>query len=344
MEQVRTELGLPYTALCMGSDLPYSTLMRWKRRKKQRKPLWNPPGPKKTEPVDWNRLELDIRNLAHRYKRTHGTGELYQRYRYAMSRREFQEHVRRAREEAWDLRLATTTRITWNTPGLVWAMDDTGTFTDSNGIELRVQNIRDMASRYELTPLAGDMPHGEEIAGHLEALFRLHGAPLFLKRDNGGNQNHLAVNDVLARYWVIPLNSPTYYPEYNGSVERAQQELQTACEILLADKPPCPPVHAEAYVRLAAHDLNHNPRRSFKGRTPCRIFNQTGRNAMIDIRERKEVTDHLIETTAAVIAKIDEPTQRTVNRAWRLNSEQWLQDQGHITVSVKSPVLPSFLT
>jgi len=327
----------------MGSDLAYSTLMRWKRRKSRHERLLNRPGPRKVEPVDWEQLEHDIRALAHRHKRTHGTAKLYERYRRSMSRRQFQELVRRAREEAWDLHLAEMTRITWNTPGLVWAMDDAEVFPDSTGEPVRAQNIRDMASRYELAPLAGDMPHGEEIAGHLNQLFRVRGAPLFLKRDNGGNQNHLAVNEVLAKYWVIPLNSPVYYPKYNGSVENSQKSLQAECAELLSNRPPCPREHAEAYVQLAAHNLNHSPRRSFKGRTPCRILAPAGGNAMINIRERKEVTDYLIETTAAIVAKIEDPDRRAVNRAWRLNAEQWLQDQGHMTASVKSPVLPSFL-
>ena len=45
---------------------------------------------------------------------------------------------------------------------------------------------------------------------HLAKLFRRHGAPLFLKRDNGSPLNHAAVNAVLAEFGVIPLNSPAH--------------------------------------------------------------------------------------------------------------------------------------
>jgi hypothetical protein len=31
---------------------------------------------------------------------------------------------------------------------------------------------------------------------------------------------------VLAKYWVIPFNSPPHYPQYNGGGERAQIEVQ----------------------------------------------------------------------------------------------------------------------
>jgi hypothetical protein len=49
---------------------------------------------------------------------------------------------------------------------------------------------------------------GEEVAGHLDCLFGRFGPPLFCKRDNGGNVNHAAVDDVLGDAMVIPINSP----------------------------------------------------------------------------------------------------------------------------------------
>ena len=58
--------------------------------------------------------------------------------------------------------------------------------------------------------------------------FRHHGAPLFLKRDNGGNLNHHLVDELLGEYLVIPINSPCYYPQYNGGIERGQGDIK-AC-------------------------------------------------------------------------------------------------------------------
>jgi len=46
---------------------------------------------------------------------------------------------------------------------------------------------------------------GRDVAGYLRALFDQHGAPLFLKRDNGSIFNHRAVDAVLAEHCVIPL-------------------------------------------------------------------------------------------------------------------------------------------
>ena len=58
-------------------------------------------------------------------------------------------------------------------------------------------------------------------------IFHRFGPPLFLKRDNGGNLNHLTVNQVLEEAMVIPINSPVITAPYNGAVEHAQGEVKT---------------------------------------------------------------------------------------------------------------------
>ena len=76
------------------------------------------------------------------------------------------------------------------------------------------------------------------MAVRLEQLFLRHGPPLVLKRDNGSNLNHQAVDEVLTRYLVIPLNSPPHYPPYNGGMECAVRELKTPLvEKILASGP-----------------------------------------------------------------------------------------------------------
>ena len=74
--------------------------------------------------------------------------------------------------------------------------------------------------------MAGGFPVGEEIAGYLSDKFSRFGPPLLLKRDNGGNMNHSAVNDVLAEFFILPLNSPAYYAPYNGAIEESQREMK----------------------------------------------------------------------------------------------------------------------
>ena len=84
----------------------------------------------------------------------------------------------------------------------------------------------------------GEHVWGETVAVHLEQLLLRHGPPLVLKRDNGSNLNQQAVDEVLARYLVMPLNSPPHYPPYNGGMECAVRELKTPLrEKILASGP-----------------------------------------------------------------------------------------------------------
>ena len=93
---------------------------------------------------------------------------------------------------------------------------------------LHLHNLTDLHSRYRLPPLASDcLPCGEEVAGHLQYLFDRFEPPLFCKRDNGGNLNHLAVNQVLEEALVIPINSPPHRAPYNGAIEHTQGEFKS---------------------------------------------------------------------------------------------------------------------
>ena len=116
--------------------------------------------------------------------------------------------------------------------------------------------LRDISSLF----LISESMTADKIAVHLERLFKQYGAPLFLKRDNAGNLNHGCVNEVLTKYWVIPFNSPTYYPPYNGGIEKSQGEvkqwLRRHCSSLKQQK-----IMLENLTQNALHELNHMPRR-----------------------------------------------------------------------------------
>ena len=99
--------------------------------------------------------------------------------------------------------------------------------------------------------------HRRRRGGPLDELFTQFGPPLVLKRDNGSNLNSAAVNAVLSRWLVIPLNSPPHYPPYNGGIERSQRELKdTLRPCLLASREAA---SRPSQVALAVHELNHRP-------------------------------------------------------------------------------------
>ncbi len=329
LEALHGETGWPYRALCGVTGPPYSTLMRWRMRVRLKEPPIKVPGPKKVLPPDWEALRREIGLLEHGRKRTAGTEALWRRHGDRISRRAFREEVRKQRLEEHRRRAAAMRRIEWRVPGAVWSMDDTG--SKRRGY---VHQVQDLASRYKFQPPAGNaLPHGEEVAENLERLFERHGAPLVIKRDNGGNLNHGAVDALLDRYMVIPLNSPPYWPGYNGGIERAQRELAEETR-RMRDQGSMPMLGRGQHARLSVERLNHRRRPCLRGRTSCEVF-CTGREGMkrYNKRRRREAMEAIDSLFLKELDQVRGMSRRTVDAAWRRAVENWLLSEGIIVVS-----------
>ena len=119
-------------------------------------------------------------------------------------------------------------------------------------------------------------PCGEELVGHLDRLFSRFGAPLFCKRDNGGNLNHAAADQALSEAMVFPIKSPVYTASYNEAIEHTQgyfkgypKRWQWKAKFLR---------QCVLLAETAAHDINHRPRRRcLDGKTACRAYFGNGR-------------------------------------------------------------------
>jgi hypothetical protein len=227
-------------------------------------------------------------------------------------------------------------RIIGNVPNTAWSMDPSE-YGQRDEAKSHLSQMQDLASRYKFDPMAGDIPDGEEISGYLTAEFRRFGPPLLLKRDNGGNLNHAAVNDVLAEHFVLPLNSPVHYPPYNGAIEEAQAELKGGLAAKFAYKP-CPREHLEAYAAAVEHDLNHRPRPCLNGRNACQVY-FSGRRTFTKW-ERRDAYDWITNLQSDILCSEDGVQPHA---AWRIAVEAWLRMKGLITVTVNGKVLPSFL-
>jgi hypothetical protein len=205
IEEMKERTRMPYKTICQALRFPLGSFNRWRHRIREDLDLIKRPGPKKVEPFDPSVLDAEIRLLGHGRKRSTGTTELYQRHRLSLSRRELGRMVERVRHTLMASHRRHLRRIEWVTPGIAWAMD--GTEYDLGlASKIYLCNMQDL--RYKFLPLAGEYPVGEEIAGYLSEKFDRYGAPLVLKRDNEGNMNHAAVNDVLEEFFILPLNNP----------------------------------------------------------------------------------------------------------------------------------------
>jgi hypothetical protein len=320
LEQLQTgRQEFTWTQLCSGL-IPYSTVLRWKARAKAGQILVQKAGPKKKPLLDGAILRQQIQQLPTGPRRTSGTTQLHQQWSEFISRRQFQEMLTQERQNKID----NMKRITWHRPGVAWSLD-----TTEYG-SMKITPLRDLASKYQIpTPLVAPTEDGLQIAAYLERIFRQEGAPLFLKRDLGSPLNCLAVDNVLEQYRVLPLNSPPGYPRYNGSAERAMQDLKKALDQQHQRTLILP---MAVQLELATHELNHKPRRVLGGLTPCQVHHDPNRRLRLHPAVRRRIFRELLEQFWQCAQCMPERNRHTLNAAWRLLVEDWLRRQQWISV------------
>jgi hypothetical protein len=254
--------------------------------------------------------------------------------------------VERVRQDLLATHRRHLRRIEWVMPGVAWAMD--GTEYDM-GLADKVYlcNIQDLGSRYKFLPLAGGYPVGEEVAGYLSEKIVRYGAPLVLKRDNEGNMNHRAINEVLEEFFILSLNSPEYYAPYNGAIEESQREVKTCLRDKLALGLLECSEHLAAYAEAVVNDLNHRHRPCLNGRTSCQLFFESANKPAFSRRERREVYDSIMEKAERILSAMKQSGKSVRESAWRIAVESWLKSRGFIKVYINQkchPILPQFLS
>jgi hypothetical protein len=339
---MREKTGMSYRDLCGVLKVPWSSFSRWRQRIRKDAVLIKPPGPKKVEPFDPAVLATDIRCLAHRCKRSHGAGSLYGRYRQMVSRRELSRMVWQVRHDLWTGQRKNLRRIEWLVPGVVWSMDATEYDRQAPSIgKVHLHSMQDLGSRYKFLPMAGRYLVGEEIAGYLADKMYRYPPPLFLKRDNGGNMNHRAVNEVLSEFFVLPLNSPAYYAPYNGAIEESQRELKSCLRDRLGLAPSCSREQIESYAEAAVHDLNHRPRNCLGGKTSCQVFFHFQDQPAFTKRERGDIYECLMESADIILSKMGQFGSAARESAWRIAAESWLRSKAYIKLKTDLKVSPN---
>jgi transposase InsO family protein len=318
LETAQSRSGFSRRALCKG--LPYSSILRWRSRQCRGQEPLQKPGPKKSAPLDWKTLLPNIQKLDHGRQRTHGTTALWTQYQKQLSRRQFHILVKEERDQ----RLHAMPRILWHKPGLVWAIDATQYQSH------KIIPLHDLASRYRFTPLVSSTEDGQQIAAFLDKNFCKHGAPLFLKRDNGSSFNNQHVDAVLEEHIVLPLNSPPYWPRYNGAMEKSIGDLKRRLTERLTE--PAEDRLLVLAVEATVHELNHRQRRCLEGRTACEVYHNPTSRLRFNRRQREEVLELLSREYLENIQTMAARTHRACAALWRLTVESWLRRQGLITI------------
>ena len=328
LDTMKHATQLPWRTLC---DLvPYASVMRWRQRQRRNLPLWQSPGPKKAQTLDWSEFYPLLRQLRHGRRRTQGTGELYTRFASCLSRRQLSALVQDYRRD----QLCAMKHIHWLWSGLAWSCDATEYGEDGR----LIIPVEDLASRYRFRPLVTNRLDGRQIAAHLQSLFRQHGPPLFLKRDNGSPFNNQYVDEVMARFGVLPLNNPPYFPRYNGAMEKSIRDFKAA----LASRQSRGATHFTLLTEVITHELNHSPRRCLKGRTACAVFHDDAQRLRWSKRQRQTIFRLLLQQFGAMIGKTANEHHRRPATLWRVTVESWLRCQGLIVIRRKQNVSTTF--
>ena len=342
---MKKRMRMPYGTICQTLQLSLASFKRWQYRIRGSMVLIHPPGPKKVEPFDPSLLDRAIQLLDHGVKRSQGTTALYHCYRYSVSRRELGGMVEQVRRDLEADRRIHLRWIEWLVPGIVWAMDFTG-YAVGIRDKVYLHNTQDLGSRYKFSPMAGAYPVGEEVAGDLSDKIDRYGPPLILKRDNKGNMNHPAINEVLSASFILPLNNPEYYAPYNGAIEESQREIKDCLRKKLLGGLLDPGEHIGAYAEAVVNDLNHQIRPCLNGRTSCQVFFESGNRPTFTKRERRAIYDWVMERMERILSAMSQSDQTVRESAWRIAVESWLRSKGYIRVHINQkchPILPPVL-
>ena len=341
IENLQQQSDQSTRAVSEALGLGYRRLLRWRQRTGTGAPALVPPGPKKTGPLPLEAVRAEVAALRHHQRRSEGTVAVYHRYQGVISRRELARLVAEERGKQEQTRRRLHRRVVWHVPNVAWAIDATERGRDRLGRKLFVHAVQDLCSRYRFEPLVALESRGPAVAEHLAKLFRRHGPPLFLKRDNGSALNCAEVDAVLATYGVTPLNSPAYYPQYNGAIERGIREMQDALGTCLVRPGRWQPKALLPYVVAVHHALNCKPRRVLHQHTACEAYHHQP-HAHYAKRERLAIFEWIrIHAKDRIQHQPEKIDQRSVRTAWRRAAETWLRCQGLITVSINQKVLPN---
>jgi hypothetical protein len=135
--------------------------------------------------------------------------------------------------------------LRWTQPGTVWAMDFTKPPQPVDGIYPYIFLVRDLASGNTLLALPVPSREIKHVIAALAGLFSQYTPPLVLKSDNEfdtwtvqdapsrrdwAEESWAALRRLVAllsEHGVVPLLSPSYYPEYNAAIEAGIGSFKT---------------------------------------------------------------------------------------------------------------------
>lgn len=323
--------------------MAYSTLRRWRARRRAGQPILRRPGPPKSAPLPFAGFRSRVAGLIHRRHRSRATGQLHADFAASLSRRDLDGLVARLRALHQRHLRDALLHLTWHLPNLAWAIDAALLRTSPDDPGLVTVLVRDLASHFHFEPLLLPAESAQQNLRWLQLLFARHGPPLFLKRDNGAPFNERSLNDFLAHTAVIPLNSPIRRPAYNGAIENGVRAIKLPLLADLdpsrhvADQPALPPL-----LRAAVHLHNATPSPTLAGLSPIQAYFRSPHHPW-PRHQRRAIFEWISAHAQATLnANRDDLDRHDPAAAWRKAVLHWLRCQHLITVAHKPQPSPIF--
>jgi len=314
--------------LIRAGGLCPSSFFRYARRCDLGEPLWSPRGrpPVNIPDLDIIKELLKSQWAGQRY-RLRGAGKIRRQYpdipATVLSRL-----IAEVKAELCRNHTNSMLMVHYCEPHLIWSMD---IFEYRwRDIDFHVLQIEDIGSRFKFEPAVkiGAFT-GEEVATHLQRLCREQEPPLFLKRDNGGNLNAETVENILRMFALIPLNSPPAYPQYNGVMERSQEEIKRYLRVMFTDND-IRDVFASG-VYSAIDRANHRHRPVLDGKAAHEVF--AGYFKHYCKREREAIYEEIMNAAQVIITAgdgVEKNLAAVAASAWRQAVRKWLEDHHFI--------------
>lgn len=198
--------------------LSKATHHRWKNEGKARPNEKS--GPKPPSPELLELMKMEIADLDHVTRRTHGTEAVYNLFEGIIPRRVIHDAIEEERRRTNRVAREGVVRYEFAAPRVAYSAD----FVEPapGGRILRAQ---DECSRLHFPAEYGVEWAESSVARHVSAVFQNHGVPYFFKHDLGTEFRSGLFQSMLRGLKVIPLPNPPHYPQANGKNERANRDV-----------------------------------------------------------------------------------------------------------------------
>lgn len=327
-EAKKSSRNVPLSRFVVASQFSLATFFRYGCRAELGLPLWGPRGKPKAVTIEDDIVQDVLKSQWHGGRhRLRGVADIRLQHP-EFTEQQIQNFANEVRNELLQGNAKSMISVEYGEPHLMWSLDIFEKW--HRGIKFRVLQVMDLGSRIKLFPAIkpGDFT-GEEIAEHINMLMRIHGAPLFLKRDNGGNLNSRELFEIMKMFAVIPFNSPPYCPQFNGVMERSQGEIKRYLRFMLKDTKTEDTFSAAVY--LAIDRANHRKRKVLNGQNALECWEKPF--LKFSKREREAIYFEIKDVANQILHAFSPQKQKRKDAfacAWRKAVTQYLEAKEYI--------------